>query len=316
MVAKISVIIPALNESDRLSSTVRSFIQGRRTSIPLEFVIVDDGSSDGCCLNFAREAASLCRNSDVSVVLCGLAETQGNYAARNVGASQATGDILFMTDAHVSVFPGWDNDLVSGMSADYVNTTAICSPSSSWAGYGCRFIYPDMSTKWNTLRPAVPAPVAVAPCAGTIISRRLFCQLGGYDPGMRLYFSGEAEFSVRAWLSGVEVRCLPAVRVAHRFKKGGEYSRYTQSIRSMMIHNALRFSLLYLEQDQIAEVNRYYRQKFPAQSATAMSLLDVPGIKRRRAELQARFTRDFTWYRRRFQVTLPAVPPVPVGCPG
>lgn len=300
MVTQISVIIPARNESDRLSATVRSFIQGRRSKVPIEFVIVDDGSTDGCCLNFAPEAEALSRGRDVAVLLCGLAETHGNYTARNVGASEATGDILFITDAHVRVFPGWDEHLISDLSADCVNSAAICTMSEAWVGYGCSLIYPDMSTRWNTLRPVSGAPVAVSPCSGTIISRRLFYQLGGYDPEMRLYFAGEPEFSVRAWLSGVDVRCLPFVRVAHRFKPKMEYRQYTRSIRPMMIYNALRFASLYLTEAQIDEVKRYYLRKFSAQTAIAMSLLDPSDIGRRRADLDTRFIRDFTWFSKRF----------------
>jgi len=300
MVSQISVIIPARNESDRLSATVRSFIQGRRSEVPIEFVIVDDGSTDGCCLNFAPEAEALSRGRGVTVRLCGLAETQGNYTARNVGASEATGDFLFITDAHVRVFPGWDEQLIGDLSADCVYSAAICTVSETWVGYGCSFVFPDMSTRWNTVRPVSGAPVAVSPCSGTIISRQLFYRLGGYDPGMRLYFAGEPEFSVRAWLFGVDVRCLPCVRVAHRFKPRMEYGEYTRSIRPMMIHNALRFASLYLTQVQIDEVKRYYLRKFPDQTSVAISLLDSPDLIRRRADLETRFSRDFEWFSRRF----------------
>lgn len=300
MVSQISVIIPARNESDRLSATVRSFIQGRRSQVPIEFVIVDDGSSDGCCLNFAPEAEALSRGRDVSVHLCGLAKTHGNMTARNVGANEATGDVLFITDAHVKVFPGWDEHLISEFSADCVNSAAICTMSEAWAGYGCSFLYPHMSTRWNTARPRSGAPVAVSPCSGTIISRRLFCQLGGYDTGMRLYSAAEPEFSVRAWLSGVDVRCLPSVRVAHRFKPKPEYRQYVQSIRPMMIHNALRFASLYLTEMQIDEVKRYYLRKFPDQAAIAIGLLGASDIRQRRANLEKGFIRDFAWFSKRF----------------
>jgi len=302
MVSKISVVIPARNESDRLSATLRSFIQGRRAGIPVEFVIVDDGSTDGCCLNFTPEAQALSQLPGVSVQVCGLAEPHGNYVARNVGAGQASGDVLFITDAHVAVLPGWDELVVGGMSPGSINVATICTPSQGWAGYGCRLVYPDMGTRWHRRAPSPGEHVAIAPCAGTIITRELFLQLGGYDSGMRVYFGGEPEFSVRAWLLGADVRCLPFVRILHRFKPRGEYSSYTQSVRTMMIHNALRFASLYLSEARIKEVRGYYARRFPAQAATAAGWLQPAEIARTRNSIERRSVRSFDWFARHFPV--------------
>ena len=303
MVHTISVLIPALNESDRLSATVRSFLQGRRSGIPVEFVIVDDGSADGCCLNFAAEAEMLSHRPGVSFRICGLARSHGNYTARNLAAAQASGDVLFITDAHVAVLPGWDELLAQAVSPGTISVATICTPSQRWSAYGCRLLYPDMSTRWNRSPPAPGAPVAVSPCSGTIISRELFCHLGGYDPGMLAYYAGEPEFSVRAWLLGADIRCLPALRVLHRFKARTEYRDYTDSVRPMMIHNAIRFAALYLNEAQVREVAGYYADRFPAQARAALGMLDRAEVSRRRSQLEASAVRSFSWFSARFPVT-------------
>lgn len=46
-VVTITVIITAHNEADEVQRTIKSVEGGTRT--PLEFIVVDDGSTDGCC---------------------------------------------------------------------------------------------------------------------------------------------------------------------------------------------------------------------------------------------------------------------------
>jgi glycosyltransferase involved in cell wall biosynthesis len=302
MVRAISVVIPARDESDRLSATLRSFIQNRRSGVPVEFVIVDDGSADGCCLNFIPEARALSQLPRVSVSLCGLSDPRGNYVARNAGAGQARGDILFITDAHVGVLPGWDELVIEVMSPESINAATICTPSQGWAAYGCRLVYPDMGTRWNRKAPLPGSRVAIAPCSGTVLTRELFCELGGYDPGMRDYFGGEPEFSVRAWILGADVRCLPQLRVLHRFKAHSEYSSYVRRVRPMMIYNAIRFASLYLSEARINEVRDYYMRAYPAQTAIAVGWLRPEEIERRRNIIERRAVRNFEWFARHYPV--------------
>lgn len=87
MAVKVSAIIPAHNEADIISETVRAVL-----GIPgvAELIVVDDGSSD--CTADAARAGGAC---DVVV----LRENSGKGGALNSGWTRAAGEVLLLLDA-------------------------------------------------------------------------------------------------------------------------------------------------------------------------------------------------------------------------
>ena len=96
--ARISVILPATNESVLLRRTVEQF----EATLPpdSEIVVIDNGSTDGCAdflVEEPRETVQLIRTS----------EPLGVAAARNRGLAQARGEIVVFSDAHMDLPEGW-----------------------------------------------------------------------------------------------------------------------------------------------------------------------------------------------------------------
>src|SRR5512134_3701998 len=93
MEEKISVIIPCYNSA----ATIRTCLEAVFTSDYRDFevVVVDDGSTDGAA-EIIR--AFTCR-------LISLEQRSGASKARNAGARNSTGNILFFIDADCVVFP-------------------------------------------------------------------------------------------------------------------------------------------------------------------------------------------------------------------
>ena len=85
----ISVIIPALNESQLISTAV---ISARRAGAD-EVIVVDGNSSDG--------TAGVASKLDCLVLSC----SPGRSAQQNKGAKQATGDVLLFLHADSSLHP-------------------------------------------------------------------------------------------------------------------------------------------------------------------------------------------------------------------
>lgn len=92
---KISVVIPAYNEERRLPNTLRTiidFVSVRNEEF--EIIVVDDGSKDST-YNSAKEFGD-------SIYVYTLEKNSGKGAAVRKGVLEATGDLIFFTDADLS----------------------------------------------------------------------------------------------------------------------------------------------------------------------------------------------------------------------
>lgn len=298
----ISVVIPARNERDRLAPTIASFIRARSADTPVEFVVVDDASTDGCCTRLADDLPML-HAPAVSIRVIQLAERAGVPRARNIGGLAARGEILFITDAHVTVSPGWDEVVLSHLLDNRILAASIADSESQFRAYGCTLAVPFMGTHWVRDEVLCQSEIQIAACPGTVLYSRLFRSLGGYDSGMRLYSAAEPEFSVRAWLTGAEIIAVPELVVHHRFKTPEERRSFLDGLRPSMVHNSLRFGLLYLNERAIMQVIRYFALKFPRQVQEAIGMLRNSDVWQRRTELQGQLHHDFSWFIERFEVT-------------
>ena len=159
-----------------------------------------------------------------------------------------------------------------------------------------------MGTNWNDTPNPNSDEVQIAACPATALTRELFTRLGGYDEGMRMYGGAEPEFSVRAWLSGAEVILVPEFVVHHRFKPRTERTTFVQQMRQNLVHNALRFGLIYQSEAGAMQLLRYYAKKFPNHFAHAIAEVDSSDVWSRRAELKQQLLHDFAWYVDRFDL--------------
>lgn len=297
----ISVIMPAWNESDRLVPTIHSIAGTRSTTFEVEVIVVDDASTDGSCTRLMSEISEL-DAPGLTLRVLRLEERSGVYRTRNYGATHASADILFMTDAHVCFCKNWDRIIFEQIQLNRILAATIVDGSSGLKGYGCELLVPSMETRWNMQLLPQPMPVQVAACTGTVISRALFEQLGGYDPGMLLYGAGEPEFSVRAWLCDAEIVCAPALEVRHRFKSVDERTAFLQEVLPFTIHNRIRFGLLYLSELAALQMLRYFATRYPAQSQEAFRLVEDSDVWQRKAELKRKFLYPFDWFISRFDL--------------
>jgi GT2 family glycosyltransferase len=97
-VAEISVVIPVYNARDGLARCLASL---RHSTIPLEVVIVDDGSADGT--RDVVQAAE--RDLDLRYRFVPRTSQSGRAAARNLGVHTAANEIILFVDADEIVPP-------------------------------------------------------------------------------------------------------------------------------------------------------------------------------------------------------------------
>jgi rSAM/selenodomain-associated transferase 2 len=90
--ARVSIVIPALNEANRIERAIAS----TRPSQNTEIVVVDGGSSDN--------TLSIAQNMGAKAI----ASPAGRAHQMNLGAQAATGDILLFLHADTCLPPGFD----------------------------------------------------------------------------------------------------------------------------------------------------------------------------------------------------------------
>jgi glycosyltransferase involved in cell wall biosynthesis len=98
-VPRLSVVIPAWNAAASIERSVRSVLEER--VVPLECVVVDDGSTDA-----TWDVIERLRADDPRVVAIRLAENGGVSNARNVALEVARGEWLAFHDADDRMLPG------------------------------------------------------------------------------------------------------------------------------------------------------------------------------------------------------------------
>ena len=110
----VSVIVPARNAASTLERTLQS-LRAQQLDRPFEVIVVDDGSDD--------ETLAIAKRHEPFVRVLGSERSQGPGAARNRGASAASGPVLAFTDSDCFPSPDWlaralkrigDADLVQG----------------------------------------------------------------------------------------------------------------------------------------------------------------------------------------------------------
>jgi len=94
----ISIVIPAYNEENRLGTTIEKvYTYFKKTGMPFEIIVVDDGSKDGT-VNIVKNFAI--DHPEVKL-RCHL-KNKGKGAAVKTGVLAAEGDIILFTDADLS----------------------------------------------------------------------------------------------------------------------------------------------------------------------------------------------------------------------
>jgi glycosyltransferase involved in cell wall biosynthesis len=296
----ISVILPAHNESCRIAPSIASIARARTTGQRVEFIVVDDASSDGCIANLIAVVPELLEEPEIDIRVSRIDERSGVYRTRNLGASLASAEVLVMTDAHVRFSRGWDELVLEHLQPRWILCGTTTEDGTDFHGYGCELLVPFMGTRWNEDSPGELAAVQVAPCHATVIPRLLFEQLGGYDPGMLYYGGGEPEFSLRAWLHGAEIRQLSTLEVEHHFRAEEEVPAFLAGMRRYTVHNRIRFGLLYLSEAGCMQLLGYYSRAYPAQFQTAMRMINASDVWERRELLEAEREYPFEWFVSRF----------------
>lgn len=218
----LSVIIPAYQAEKYLKEAVDS-VRSQNWPGPLEILVIDDGSTD--------TTAQVARSLDVTL----LQKQQGGASsARNLGLSQASGNLILLLDA---------DDLLSEGALDALHRALEENCTDAVFALTQDFVSPELTDAQKAeLRPQpAPYPGSLVGCA--MFRSRVFRQVGVFNETLR---SGETvDWMMRfreAKLPSVQLPFVAQKRRLHltntgRLHRQQEMANYAALLRARMKKN-------------------------------------------------------------------------------
>jgi len=251
---QVSVIFVFFNEPlSPFIRSIRSVLDRTPAHLLREIILVDDGSDRDYTQKPLEDYLRLLPK----VTLRRMPERQGLMATRVEGAKIATSDVIVFLDSHIECNIGWLEPMIArikenpkvltvpmidGLDADDFHYTAggLDVVAFDW---GLRQAFPK--------RPITGVEPVDSPGMGGglfAINRKLFFDLGGYDPGMKLYGGEEVELPMRIWMCGYRLEVIPCSRVGHIFRSGKYHHGQVYSVPGYVItKNHLRAAKMWIE---------------------------------------------------------------------
>jgi len=245
-----SIIIISYNEGQWLRKTVESFLAAK-TGIPFEIIVIDDGSTD-------QSTVFLNSGNFKNIDLIKL-KRSGVTKAKNIGASQAQGEVLLFSDAHILVEDFWLEKMLEDLKEKTILSPLVVSLlEPQRVGMGLTFNN-ELLPCWRSYTTNSVENVPVLPGGFMLIKKNDFFTLGGYDEGLKIWGYDDCEFSLRAWLMGFNLLVTPRTKVFHLFRRGQAYKGYNENV----LFNLGRLACLHFKPQRIlkvlAKINRFPR---------------------------------------------------------
>lgn len=212
----LSVIITAHNEADEAQRTVDSVRDN--TLSPCEILLVDDGSTDGCC-DFAEHQAG--------VQLIRRESRVGVASSRDLASRQARGDVLVFLDAHQRIESrSLERCAELTLARDAIIVPDLCDFDDNQRLHGAYFVQRSnqlFGAEWKRRVPresvtrinSLRAPAYFLP-------RSLYPKLR-WSRHLHGWGGTEAALSLKAFFAGVEILHLCGPLVRHKFKRSFHY---------------------------------------------------------------------------------------------
>ncbi|KAL8619999.1 hypothetical protein ACOMHN_015281 [Nucella lapillus] len=171
-------------------------------------------------------------------------ERLGLIDARNHGAKASTGDVIVFLDAHCECNRNWLVPLLARINYDRTILAVPIIDGINWDNFAYQTVYNTRHHRgifeWGFLykEAAVPEkelttrehpsePYKSPTHAGGLfaIDRKYFWELGGYDPGIKIWGGENYELSFKVWMCGGSSEWVPCSRVGHIYRGPRVYGK-------------------------------------------------------------------------------------------
>lgn len=221
-----SIIIPTLNEEKNLPILLESI--SNQTTKNFEVIVSDSGSKDG-----TKQVAEEFREKMPSLIFLDH-KSKNVSAARNFGASRASGEFLIFFDADVEIEKNFFEEIKNKLEKYNLNATTVWNrdKNKKFSGSFILFLLNMSMTLLEKFK-----PVANGPCI--IIKKEIFDRLKGFDES--IIFGEDFDLMRRAHKIDMRFRVFrtPILYVStRRFEKEGFFLSLYKSVRAI-IHQLL-----------------------------------------------------------------------------
>ncbi len=224
---RISVIIPVWNSSTTLVLCLEAL---RRSSIqPDELIVVDDGSEDN--------SAAVARAAGAEVLHT--AKRSGPAAARNLGVSAATGDLVIFLDADITVHEDTLERLVGRFTRDATLDAVVGSYDDQPAAPGVVAQYKNLLHHYTHQNARAEAETFWSACGAC--RREVFLAVGGFDQSYGRPCIEDIEFGYRLRSAGYRIALDRSIQIKHL-----KHYRLAGMLRSDIFDRALPWTRLIL----------------------------------------------------------------------
>ncbi|AFY59217.1 putative glycosyltransferase [Rivularia sp. PCC 7116] len=228
----ISIIIPVHNGGESFRKCLSSL---RKSEIaPNEIIVVSDADTDGSWLVASEFGAKVIR----------MPENQGPAKARNLGASIASGDILYFVDADVVISP----DAITQVEKAFTQEPSLAALIGSYDDEPgeTNFLsqYKNLLHHYTHQIGNEEAFTFWGACGA--IRREIFLSLGGFDESYRRPSIEDIELGYRIRSAGYKIRLFKNLHVKH-LKNWG----FLSLAKAEILYRALPWTELILRHRQL-----------------------------------------------------------------
>ena len=189
--AKISVIVPAYNSEKTIQNTISSILNQPIKEV-IDLIVVDDGSTD-------KTAKIVRQFSNVKYIY---QKNSGPASARNRGAQEADGDLLFFTDSDCIPHQDWILKMLPHFAEPKVGVVAGSYGISNQNSWLARCIHTEIIYRHHQLLPRYPK---VFGSYNFGIKRKIFELVGGFNTDYRFASGEDNDLSYKILKAGYQI---------------------------------------------------------------------------------------------------------------
>lgn len=283
---KISIIIVNWNSKDYLRLCLTS-IAKYGAGLPLQIIVVDGGSFDGC--------GEMLADGFPEVEFVQSKENIGFSKSNNLGFGHVTGDLVLLLNPDSEVLPGAIHELVETMASHPdagIVGARLLNSDGSFQGSSVHPLPTPLGTAidsdvlrkrwWRKARTSAEGrPIVVEAVSGACMLMRttVFQQIGGFNPRYFMY-AEDMDLCLKIKRLGLRVYHAPRAEVLHH---GGGSSRTCFSkFSTVMTREAVN---LFMEINHGMPTARLYRRLIGLSALVRLTLLIpvwiiTPGLRR------------------------------------